>query len=70
MENRMPVNQPDLGTADFMKNFPSVYTHSIETIYLFLSAQEAEGTVFRKSPESELVTERIFKNQVFTLYVI
>ena len=37
-------------TADFMKKVPSVYTHAMETIYLSLSAQVAEGTVFRKLP--------------------
>ena len=34
-----------------MKKFPGVYTHSMETIYLPLSAQVAVGTFFRKSPE-------------------
>ena len=39
--------------ANFMKKVPSVYTHySMTTIYLFLSAQVAEGTIFRKSPVS------------------
>ena len=36
--------------ADFMKIVPSVYTHSMKTIYLSLSAHVAEGTIFRKSP--------------------
>ena len=35
-------------TADIMNKVPSVYTHSMESIYLSLSAQVAEGTVFRK----------------------
>ena len=35
-------------TADFMKKVPSVYTHSMGTIHLSLSALVAEGTVFRK----------------------
>jgi len=37
-------------TADFMKKVPSVYTNSMKTIYLSLSAQVAEWTIFRKSP--------------------
>ena len=40
-------------TADFMKKVPSVYTHSMTTIYIYYiypSAQVAEGTIFRKSP--------------------
>ena len=37
-------------TADFMKKVPSVYTHLMETIYLSMSTQVAEGTAFRKLP--------------------
>ena len=37
-------------TADLMKKVPSVYTHSMKTIYLSLSAKVAEGTIFRKFP--------------------
>ena len=37
-----------LNTGDF--KVPSVYTHSMTTIYLSLSAQVAEGTICRKSP--------------------
>ena len=37
-------------TADFMKKVPVVCTPSMKTIYLSLSAQVAEGTIFRKSP--------------------
>ena len=37
-------------TADFMKKVPGVDTHSMETIYLSLSVQVSERTVFRKSP--------------------
>ena len=33
-------------TTDFMKKVPSVYTHSMKTIYLFLSAQVAEKTIY------------------------
>ena len=37
-------------TADFMKNVPGVYTHSMETIYVSIpNAQVARGTFFRKS---------------------
>ena len=36
-----------------MKKVPSVYTHSMKTIYLSLSAQVAEGTIFGKPPLSE-----------------
>ena len=32
-------------TADFMKKVPSVYTHSLKTIYLSLSAQVAEAKI-------------------------
>ena len=37
-------------TADFMKKVPSVYTPSVKTIYISLSAQVAEGIIFRKPP--------------------
>ena len=33
-----------------MKKVPSVYTHLMETIYLSMSTQVAEGTAFRKLP--------------------
>ena len=36
-----------------MKKVPSVYTHSMKTIHLLLSAQVAEGTFFRKSPVNQ-----------------
>ena len=44
----------DAHTADFMKKVPTVYTHSMKTIYLSLSAQVAEGTFFMKSPVLKL----------------
>ena len=34
--------------AGFMKTVPSMYTLLVNNIYLFLSKQVAEGTVFRK----------------------
>ena len=34
-----------------MKQVPSVYTHSMKTIYLSLREQVAEGNISRKSPE-------------------
>ena len=37
-------------TADFIKKVLSVYTHSMTTIYLSLSAQVAKSTFFMKSP--------------------
>ena len=40
--------------ADLMKKVHGMYIHSMETIYLSRSAQVAEGTVFRKSPFSEV----------------
>ena len=36
-----------------MKKVPSVYTHSMKTIHLLLSAQVAEGTSFMKSPVTQ-----------------
>ena len=36
--------------GDFMKKVLSVYTHSMTTIYLSLSAQVAISTFFMKSP--------------------
>ena len=39
----------DTHTADFIKKVLGVYTHSVETIYLSLSAQVAVGTFFMKS---------------------
>ena len=33
-----------------MKKVPSVYKHSMTSIYLSPSAQLAEGTIFKKSP--------------------
>ena len=38
------------GTGGFMKKVLSVYTHSMTTIYLSLSAQVAISTFFMKSP--------------------
>ena len=40
----------NLHTADFIKKVLSVYTHSMTTIYLSLSAQVAKSTFFMKSP--------------------
>ena len=37
-------------TADFIKKVLSVYTHSMASIYLSLSAQVAKSTFFMKSP--------------------
>ena len=37
-------------TADFIKKVLSVYTHSMKTIYLSLSAQVAKSTFFMKYP--------------------
>ena len=37
-------------TADFIKKVISVYTHSMETIYLSLSVQVAKSTFFMKCP--------------------
>ena len=42
-------------TGGFMKKVLSVYTHSMTTIYLSLSAQVAISTFFMKSPLSSLV---------------
>ena len=39
-------------TAYFIKKVLSVYTHSMTTIYLSLSAQVAKSTFFMKSPVS------------------
>ena len=46
----------DSVTADFMKRIPSVYTHSMKTIYLSLSADQvvAEGTIFKKFSVSKV----------------
>ena len=41
-------------TADFIKKVLSVYTHSMTTIYLSLSAQVARSTFFMKSPVTAL----------------
>ena len=41
---------PQFHTADFIKKVLSVYTHSMTTIYLSLSAQVAKSTFFMKSP--------------------
>ena len=41
------------GTAGFIKKVLSVYTHSMTTIYLSLSAQVAKSTFFMKSPVAE-----------------
>ena len=38
-----------LDTADFIKKVLSVYTHSMQTIYLSPSAQVAKSTLFMKS---------------------
>ena len=39
-----------LCTEDFIKKVLSVYTHSMTTIYLSVSAQVAKSTFFMKSP--------------------
>ena len=55
-------------TADFIKNVFSVYTHSMSTIYLFLSAQVAKSTFFMKSPVPTY-TYIILKCRVYFLYI-
>ena len=41
------------GTGDFIKKVLSVYTHSMATNYLSISAQVAKSTFFMKSPVAE-----------------
>ena len=48
-------------TADFIKKVLSVYTHSMATIYLSLSAQVAKSTFFMKPPIYEVVIIRVYK---------
>ena len=45
--------KPHTTTADFIKNVLSVYSHSMTTIYLSLSAQVAKSTYFMKYPVLE-----------------
>ena len=47
-----------LTTADFLKNVPPVYTHSMTTIYLSVSAQVGKGTILRKSPVAYMYIDR------------
>ena len=51
-----------LYTAGFMKTVPSVYTISINTIYLSLSTQVAEGAVFRKYTKNSFFKNKHEKN--------
>jgi len=44
------IDTADSYTADFIKKVLSVYTNSMTTIYLSLSAQVAKSTFFMKSP--------------------
>ena len=46
----MDIDLAIYGTGGFMKKVLSVYTHSMTTIYLSLSAQVAISTFFMKSP--------------------
>ena len=48
-----------------MKKVLSVYTHSMTTIYLSLSAQVAISTFFMKSP---LLLSRLYKNVIDILF--
>ena len=45
-----------------MKTVPSVYTISINTIYLSLSTQVAEGAVFRKYTKNSFFKNKHEKN--------
>ena len=49
-------------TADFIKKVLSVYTHSMTTIYLSLSAQVAKSTSFMKFPVCKIVADSYFNN--------
>ena len=49
-------------TACFMKAVPSVYTLLMHVIYLSLSKQEAEGTVFRKYTVCIFLSKFCMKN--------
>ena len=46
-------------TGGFMKKVLSVYTHSMTTIYLSLSAQVAISTFFMKSPLADWESKRL-----------
>ena len=55
-------------TADFIKKVLSVYTHSMATIYLSLSAQVAKSTFFMKPPISTYVHYRPYHVYNFFWY--
>ena len=57
-------------TADFIKQVFSVYTHSMTTIYLSLSAQAAISTFFKKSPVSHQLLFKKMNYILFKLYLI
>ena len=46
----LPTRLPELNTADFIKKVLSVYSHSMNTFYLSLSAQIAKSTFLMKYP--------------------
>ena len=48
-----------------MKKIPSVYIHSMKTIYLSLSAKLAEGTIFKKI----LGTSILLLQKLFCFYI-
>ena len=54
----------NLDAAYFIKKVLSVYTHSMTTIYLSLSAQVAKSTFFMKSPVSVKKKLKTFKRIV------
>ena len=49
-------------TADFIKKVLSVYTHSLTTIYLSLSARVAKSTFFIQSP--------VAKKKLYTIFLL
>ena len=61
------------GTADFIKKVLSVYTHSMTTIYLSLSAQVARITFFMKSPvavKAVIYSMKLGANHAKKLYIL
>ena len=53
-------------TAVVIKKVLGVYTHSMETIYLYLRVQVDVGTFFMKSP----VVQTMFANFYLTMYIL
>ena len=58
-------------SADFLKKVPGVFTHSMETIYLSMSAHVAEGTFFQEIPGmSGVYNEKKLNFCVFRRFII